>query len=62
MAHYGPTAHIIQGHCYILVLTDLFTKWVEAFPLRSTESTMLATVLVDEIVNLPLWSAHGHSQ
>ena len=33
-----------------MVVTDLFTKWVEAFPLRSTESTTLATVLVDEIV------------
>ena len=39
-----------KGHKYILVVTDLFTKWVEAFPLCSTESTMLATVLVDEIV------------
>jgi len=32
------------------VVTDLFTKWVEVFPLCSTESTVLATVLVDEIV------------
>ena len=39
-----------KGYKYILVVTDLFTKWVEAFPLCSTEYTMLATVLVDEIV------------
>ena len=45
----GPLPTSSKGHCYILVLTDLFTKWVEAFPLLSTESTMLATVLVDEI-------------
>ena len=35
---------------YKLVVMDLFTKCVEAFPLQFTESTMLATVLVDEIV------------
>ena len=46
----GPLPVSAKGHKYILVVTDLFTKWVEAFPLRSTESTTLATVLVDEIV------------
>ena len=35
---------------YILVMTDIFSKWVEAFPLRSTNATTLATVLVDEVV------------
>ena len=39
-----------KGNRYILEVTDLFTKWVEAFSLCSTESTVLATVLVDEIV------------
>ena len=33
-----------------MVVTDLFTKWAEALPFCSTESTTLATVLVDEIV------------
>ena len=32
------------------MVTDLFTKWVEAFPLHSTEATTLATLLVDVIV------------
>ena len=50
----GPLPVSAKGHKYILVVTDLFTKWVEAFPLRSTESTTLATVLVDEIV-CPYW-------
>ena len=45
----GPLPASSKGYKYILVVTDLFTKWVEAFPLRSTESTTLATVLVDEI-------------
>ena len=33
-----------------MVVTDLFTKWAEALPFCSTESTTLVTVLVDEIV------------
>ena len=45
----GPLPASSKGYKYILVVTDLFTKWVEAFPLHSTESTTLATVLVDEI-------------
>ena len=40
----GPPPVSAKGHKYILVVTDLFTKWVEAFPLCSTESTTLATV------------------
>ena len=45
MGHYGATE---KGNRYILVVTDIFTKWVEAFPLQNTLSTTLATVLVDE--------------
>ena len=39
-----------RGNHYILVVTDLFTKWVEAFPISNTLSTTLATVLVDEVI------------
>ena len=46
----GPLPASSKGHRYNLVVMDLFTKWVEAFPLQFTESTVLATVLVDEIV------------
>ena len=31
-------------------MTDLFSKWVEAFPIKKTDSLTLAKVLVDEIV------------
>ena len=46
----GPLPVSAKGHKYVLVVTDLFTKSVEAFPLCSTDSTTLAIVLVDEIV------------
>ena len=32
------------------MVTDLFTTWVEAFPLKSTDSVTLARVLVDEVI------------
>ena len=46
----GPLPTTLKGSKYILVITDLFTKWTEAFPLITTDSNALATVLIHEIV------------
>ena len=46
----GPLPVTHSGNKYILVITDLFTKWVEAFPLKETSSVTLARVLVDEVI------------
>ena len=46
----GPLPVSERGNRYILVVSDLFTKWVEAFPISNTLSTTLATVLVDEVI------------
>lgn len=46
----GPLPLSTKGHKYILVITDLFSKWVEAFPLAVTDSETLASVLIDEVV------------
>ena len=39
-----------QGNRYVLVVTDLFSKWTEAFPLKTTDSETLARVLTDEVI------------
>ena len=57
----GPLPLTPRGHQYILVVTDLFTKWVEAFPLPNTTATTLATILMNEIVCRFGVPAHLHS-
>ena len=46
----GPLPSTPRGHQYMLLVTDLFTKWVEAFPLVDTTATTLATTLMNEVV------------
>ena len=46
----GPLPASEKGNSYILVVTDVFTKWVEAFAISSTVTTTLARVLVDEVI------------
>ena len=51
MGYNRPFAQNRGGHKYILVVTDLFSKWVEAFPLKATDGETLATVLMDEVIS-----------
>ena len=46
----GPLPQASSGNKYIVVVTDLFYKWVEAFPVKSTDTKTLASLLVTEIV------------
>ena len=41
-----------NGNRYILVVSDLFTKWVEAFAIKETsvEVVHVARILVDEVI------------
>lgn len=46
----GPLPQSSSGNRYVVVTTDLFSKWAEAFPIKSTDSETLAKLLVDEVI------------
>ena len=50
----GPFPPYSKGSRYIAVFSDDLTRWVEAFPVLSVEATVIARLLVDEII-----SRHG---
>lgn len=45
----GPYTRSRKGKKYILVATDLFSKWVEAYPLNSTTSSKIIQLLEQEL-------------
>lgn len=45
----GPLTKTTEGHKYILLVVDSFSKWPEAFPLRTQKSSEIAKVLFREI-------------
>ena len=46
----GPLPVTNKGNKYILVVTDVFSKWVEAFPLQVTDGFTLTSTLMDEVI------------
>uniref|UniRef100_A0A8C7IFC0 Uncharacterized LOC109878664 n=1 Tax=Oncorhynchus kisutch TaxID=8019 RepID=A0A8C7IFC0_ONCKI len=45
----GPLPLTLNGHQYVLTLTDFYSKWVEAFPLRGCSSTEVAQHVAEVI-------------
>ena len=45
----GPFPESHNRNSYILVVADLFTRWMEAFPIPNQEASIIANKLVDEV-------------
>jgi len=45
----GPHPKSRNGYKYILTISDYFTKWADAFPIRNQEASTVAKVLVDRV-------------
>ena len=46
----GPLPESLNGHKYIVVITDYLTRWPEAFAVKSIEASVIAKILFDEIL------------
>ena len=45
----GPYPLTKQGNRFIVVVTDMFTRWVESFPLRNSHAPTLIRALENEV-------------
>lgn len=45
----GPYPQTPNGNRFLFVVTDLFTRWVEAFPLKITDSKTITDILEQQI-------------
>ena len=46
----GPLPQTPRSNRYILVISDYFSKWVEAFPMENMEALTVAKILVNEFI------------
>ena len=45
----GPLSESDKGNCYIMVVGDYFSRWMEAIPIPNQEASTVADRLVDEV-------------
>ena len=48
----GPFPVSNKGHKYLMVVSDFFTKWVDAIPLKNQEATHIAEKLADRFISI----------
>lgn len=46
----GPLPETDNGNKYILVISDYFTKWTDAYPLRNIEALIVAEVITEQFI------------
>jgi hypothetical protein len=46
----GPLTRTVRNNRYILILTDYFTRWVEAYPIPKQDAKTIATIFLNEII------------
>jgi len=47
----GPFPVTSSGNRYLLVISNCFTKWIEAFPIRNFRTKTVARILVDQVIS-----------
>ena len=47
----GPLPRTPRGNCYVLVISDNFTKWTESYALADQTATTIAEKIVSEFVS-----------
>ena len=45
----GPHTRSKRGNVYICTVIDVFSKWLEVFPIRNKEALTVAKVLVEKV-------------
>jgi transposase InsO family protein len=48
----GPLPESRRGNKYLLVVSDYFTRWVEAYPLPNSEAITVAQGFIGEYISL----------
>ena len=45
----GPLPESDKGNCYIMVVGDYVSRWMEAIPIPNQEASTMANRLIDEV-------------